>query len=71
MLSVAKDSQYEWGDWDSSEYDAIAYQGGGSGNVSYSGAAYGNGGNGVYYIDSNGMPSGYGFKKSHPVDRKW
>lgn len=63
VLSVAKDSQYEWGDWDSSEYDAIAYQGGGSGNVSYSGAAYGNGGNGVYYIDSNGMPSGYGSKK--------
>ena len=25
VLSVAKDSQYEWGDWDSSEYDAIAY----------------------------------------------
>lgn len=33
VLSVAKDSQYEWGDWDSSEYDAIAYQGGGSGNA--------------------------------------
>lgn len=60
LLEIASSNEYEWADWNSSEYDAIAYQGSmGYNNGYYNGGAGGN----VYYIDSGSIyKDGYGTK---------
>ncbi len=67
LLEIAGSHEYDWSTWDSSEYDAIAYQGTmGYNNGYYNGGAGGN----VYYIDSGSIyKDGYG-TKTLPSDKQ-
>lgn len=67
ILKLAASTDYQWDNWDSSEYDAVAYQGNG-----YSGGYYvsPNGNSNVYYINTKDLYNdGYG-KKQIPQGRQ-